>query len=447
MPDSEPTGEAPGVNVSGQGTQVGSGNTQYNNWGQRPPLDPVALGVLNPHTAVARLQRESHDDLVDFFARATPGDVGEILQVFLEMDEDKAVAVLGDIGRRKSHELISAARPKALGVVFLITLPDAALEIARKATSLKWTDAGHLEYFGLGYFRKFNGGRIFWAAGHGVYVTVGQMDAYWTEHRSTLGLPVEDQRTVESWSGAEGVRQKFLAGTVYSSNYGIFRVIGDGCHEDEGGSNGWLGLPTGEFESNHTFGSRQGFEGGVIYSYLKNEFMAFAVRREVIDAVPSPGWRPVSKESQVISSFGTRGIVQCLEFHGTGRTHESAVYSIEKYRTVTVAFEVWPYYNEIGAEKSWLGFPVREAKFEPLPNSRIQEFEGGEIYQRLGREPIAVSGEVASLVRRTSRDGLVLGCPVTAELPVGEDGSGRIQYFERGVVTLRNGKREIWRRS
>jgi hypothetical protein len=39
-----------------------------------------------------------------------------------------------------------------------------------------------------------------------------------------------------------------------------------------------------------------------------------------------------------------------------------------------------------------------------------------------------------------------LGFPVIEEQPAGEDGSGRIQFFENGVVTLRDGKREIWLR-
>lgn len=100
MPSEEPSGKVPGVSVGGsQGVQIGTGNNQYNAWMPKPPLDPAALGALNPHTAVTRLQQLSHDELVGFFARAEPGDVSEILEAFLAVD--------GAVPRR--HWLTSAA--------------------------------------------------------------------------------------------------------------------------------------------------------------------------------------------------------------------------------------------------------------------------------------------------------------------------------------------------
>src|SRR5262245_60393510 len=118
--------EAPGGNISGgQGIQKGTGNTQYNNWTQKSPLDPVALSRLNPHIAVARLQQLSHDELVDFFAGAKPDDVSKILGVFAEVDLDKVVATLGHIGYREATELIDAVGE---GIIheFLGDLPLAA---------------------------------------------------------------------------------------------------------------------------------------------------------------------------------------------------------------------------------------------------------------------------------------------------------------------------------
>src|ERR1700730_2266626 len=103
MASIDPPGEVPDVNVSGsQGVQVGSGNTMYSNWAPKPPLDPAALSGRNPHVAVSTLRQVSHDDLVEFFIRATPDDVSEIIEVFAEVDLPRLVATLGDIRRRKT---------------------------------------------------------------------------------------------------------------------------------------------------------------------------------------------------------------------------------------------------------------------------------------------------------------------------------------------------------
>ena len=62
--------EMPPIEISGsQGAAVGSGIVQNNTWTSKPPPDLAALSALNPHVAVARLQRLSHDDLVDLFFR------------------------------------------------------------------------------------------------------------------------------------------------------------------------------------------------------------------------------------------------------------------------------------------------------------------------------------------------------------------------------------------
>src|ERR1700761_2107752 len=98
MPQQDPPEEAPDVSVRGsQGVFAGFSGNQYNSWGPKTPLDPAALGALNPHTAVDRLLKLSHEELVDFFARATPDDVSEIIGVFLETDRSRVIAVLGDI--------------------------------------------------------------------------------------------------------------------------------------------------------------------------------------------------------------------------------------------------------------------------------------------------------------------------------------------------------------
>jgi hypothetical protein len=450
MAKQEPSGEVPGVNVSGsQGAQVGTGNNQYNAWMAKSPLDPVALSALNPHIAVTRLQQLSHDELVDFFAKASQGDVSEILDVFLEADDAKVVAILGDINRRKATELLKGVNWGN----YRIALPEAAEAIARKAAGLKWTDAEPLELVHQrmklarydAYARRYKNGRVFWIEGVGTYATLGVMDDYFRERSSSWRLPFGDQETaLTSPFGTEGIRQKSSRGMVYSSGRGIFRVTDDTCYENEAGSGGWLGFPISERERNGQFGDRQMFEGGAIYSFysLADGSSSFATNQQVIDLFPSGDeLAPVSKETPVVSSSGKPGTVQRLRRRLGSDVYETAVYSWQS-GAVVVAPKIWDYYSKLGTEKSWLGFPTRQVAARLWSSdSGAQSFETGAVFWMPGTGPIAVPAEVVMLFGSSSP-----GFPLTEEQPVGEDGSGRIQYFEKGVVTLRDGRREIWLR-
>jgi uncharacterized protein with LGFP repeats len=446
MSKQEPSGEVPDINVSGsQGIQVGG--TQHNAWMLKQPLDPAAMGALSPHAAVARLERKSHDELVDFFARAKPEDVSEILKVFFEVDLPKLVAALADISRRKATELISMVCEGDGDP--LNVLPEAAEAIARKAVRFGWTDAGPLEFLTGGYARKYKGGHVHWSGESGVETTTGVIDDYWTANSRACVVATGDQKTAPSSPfGTDGIQQKFEYGTVYSSKHGVFRVINTEFYEDEGGSGGWLGFPIEEPKSIRRFGRLQRFEGGMTFSYLKERRQnIFAVRREVEGALPDQGWRPVSKETITLSSYGWQGTVQHFEVKLESRTYETAVYSSKWQRgPVMIAEEVWDYYSKLGAENSWLGFPTEQRRVT-LP-SRLglgfQNFEAGTIYWRPGSDPFGVPATVMELIKQTRNLREPIGFPMTEEQPIGTAGSSRIQLFENGVVTRRDGKYEIW---
>jgi hypothetical protein len=345
---------------------------------------------------VARLQQLSHDELVDFFARASPPeDVSEILATFLEADQAKVVGVLADINRRKVTGLIAAFGPDH----FLANLPEAAHEIARKAAGLRWTDAGPLEAFLDGYARRYKDGRVFWSKVFGTRTTAGAVDDCWMASGLTFGFgfPTGDQETASaSPSGAEGIRQEFQLATVYSSGHGTFLVEGVMCYQDLQGSSGWLGFHIGQAKENPHFGRQQDFEGGTIYSLALSQ-RAFAVTRGTSSVLPAnQEWCPTSKETGTVSSSGLQGTVQrfALALRRGDEPYtdvEVQVYFSAENGVVLVVPEAASYYNKLGAEKSWLGFPVAPAR------------------PALGWRP------------------------------------GK-QIFEDGVITLRDGKREIWLR-
>lgn len=394
MPNVEPPGEIPSVSDS-QGIQVGSSNTQYNSWVPRSPLDPAALAALNPHTAVVRLQRLSHDELADFFARAQPVDVGEIIEVFAEVNLPKLVAALGDINRRKVYELIAVVSNEHFRAV-LGDLPEAVDAIARKAAKAGWVSAEPLEAFLEGYARKYSGGHLFWSEPFGVTRATGAIDSYWAENGYDLGCPVEDKEAMLiSPFGTTGFRQRFQPGTVYSSARGVFRMVDDMCYQNEGGSGGWLGFPVSERQRDEQFGEHQMFEGGAIYSYVvegPEGLKSFAVSRKVLALFPSdPKWRPVSKEASVVSALGTPGTVQHFETKSKSEPDKTAVYISAKHSgPLKIDPKIWDYYSKLGAEKSWLGFPVEEVRRHIGGVS--QDFEAGDI-SYVGMMRYTASGE------------------------------------------------------
>ena len=259
-------------------------------------------------------------------------------------------------------------------------------------------------------------------------------------------LPIGNEEIASSSPyGTRGTRQEFLIGTVYSSKHGAYYILDEDGYEDEGGSAGLLGFPIREAEIELDSGRFQQFEGGVFYTDGKASRVSFAVRPNVIEALSDKMFRPISKEAAAESSSGALGRAQRFVLRHHGQWKETAIYSLADGATMIVPTEIWSYYSKLGAEKSWLGFPTPGKQI--MSDSRGgQIFEEGAIYWRSEEEPITVPAAVIKLVGNDPHLRGRLGFPVSEEQPVGADGSGRIQYFEYGVITLRDGKRETWLR-
>lgn len=482
------------ANVNGsQGIVAGSGNTQINNWQPKQPLDLVALSQLSPYVVLTRLEGVPHDDLVDFFAKASPGDTAEVLRIFLEADEPKGVAILADINPRKSADLIASVAALAKPSSWLKLLPVATEEIARKAVELKWAyqgNRGHLERKGPWYVRRYGNGRVYWHASygtHGVSEAIGACftaDEFYNLRRTTETFPAGDEEAAPpSPYGTNGISQSFVDGTkIYSSKFGTFalRGLNRDTYEDEGGSAGWLGFPTDSFAWEVESDGLQCFEGGVVCEHSRFQNKSFAVRRAVrgtladlrrhlIESRPLRGCSfvdayPVSKETPAAASaYGYPGSFQDFQCEWNLHLHmrsfiqrsdqpgvveeiteyeppplRFSVYISKIYRPQIIPHKILEYYRAMGAEASWLGYPVTSGY--PFDDPGIQYFEGGLIFWRDGAVPISIR-RARKDVR--SQDHSDLGYLVTEEEFIG-DGSDRIQFFEHGTVILRDGKREIW---
>lgn len=445
MSNQEPSGEVP-ASFHGQGVQIGSGNSQYNAWMPKH-LDPASITGLNPHTAVVRLQQFTHDELVDFFARVPSDDVTEILEVFLEADVSRVVGALGDISRRKAEELISKVSEGENDP--LNVLPEAAHEIAREAARQRWGGAEPLRFFFKTYNRKYEYGHVHWTKESGTRTTTGVIDDYYATKYRYCGGATGDQET-ESFSpfGTGGIRQKFEHGTIYASEHGVFRVVDDKFYDDETGCVGWLGFPIGDIVATRSLGWLQRFEGGVISSYYKERQQhAITVRNEIERVLPGQRWRALSEEVNITSTTGAKGTVQGFEVAG-----KSGIYATNVYLAnggpgpVAVSSAIWNYYGSLGAAESWLGFPL--AREEALSDrGRIQIFEAGTIYWQQESTPIAVPTAILDLLAPSRESPGKLGFPASEARRIYGGESDLIQFFELGVVTLRDGEGEIWIRS
>jgi LGFP repeat-containing protein len=430
-----------------QGVQIGLGNVQLNAWAPKTSLDPATLIALSPHAAVDRLQSLPHDERVNFFARANPEGVAEIFAAFLEVDEDRVVAALGDINRQKAAELIDTL---SSADAVLKALPEAAHAIARRAASLKWAEAEPLEHLEEGYVRKYGAGRICWLESHGTHAITGEIEEYWADNRVALELAEEDQEVAPSSPfDTTGVRQKFQGLTVYSSKRGTYLVerTVEQCYADEGGSAGWLGFPVGEDKENEVHDFIQPFEGGIICSTYSPNEEAFAVRSEIEKALFSVRlFFPLSEEYDTADSlYDTSGRVQQFLVNRTASEtgQRTAVYYSGDH-PVMVDPEMWNYYsNDLDGEDSWLGFPTKPVRIS-RSGMRIQSFEGGVIYWRNEIGPVAVTNSTLDFIEHDREVRGKIGYPVSGQQVIGENYSGRIQFFDNGVITVRDGKHEIW---
>jgi hypothetical protein len=453
-------GDAPAVNASGsqvnvnggQAAQIGEKNTMYNTWYSKESLDLASLNALNPDAAVDRLRQVPHNELVDFFVRASSHDVADLLAAFLRIDSTKVVATLADIRGSTSEPLIATLTTEA---PWLGTLPDEVQAIGLRVEEQGWRTVGRLKLVYLdpdtdkkifkGYIRKCEKGRVFWCSRYGAHAVDGAIDDR-LSGEPWLGFPVSERRRApNSPFGVSGICQSFEYGVIYSSKYGIY-ILGDATdrrYAHEGRTGGWLGFPMCDMTATLPC---QLFEGGAIYRGYAEDL--YLVSRSVLNKLPHGLWYPVSDEGPVPASpYSTEGTAQ--EFRNVSGARV-VVYSSEQLGIEIVSGRELEYYDTHGATRSWLGFPMdgnSSRMFRRTPreasDTHEQHFEGGVLYRRRSSYPIGVPSATVNLLSRQLEINERLGWPISDESPTGASGGNRIQPFYHGAVIVRNGKRKI----
>ena len=186
-----------------------------------------------------------------------------------------------------------------------------------------------------------------------------------------------------------------------------------------------------------TIGFFRQFSQGRIYCN-NGSSTAYAVRGPVAEVAGlANGTIPVSHEQDAAVAATGR----CQRFiDSTGR--DVAVYSSSETGIFRVTGQTLAFYERLGGPGPDLGFPTSNSK-RVQGEGWYQEFQHGWIYHRQGRGLTAVPAETVNLAASPLEP---LGWPVSEEKPVAGRTGERIQFFENGVVTVRDGRREIWLR-
>jgi hypothetical protein len=466
---------APATFNSSQGAQAGDGNVQVNVFpGDRRPdviaLDAASLEALSPHTALWRIRAMQYDDVVLVLAKAKVRAAANVLALLLRADERLAVSLLADINRGKAQALIAALPGDWSASGWLGQLPAAAEAIGSCAVEMQWAgtgDAGRLERTtesaegAHGFRRSYRGDWVYWSPEFGAQPVTGVIAEYYEGKGGPgkLGLPHSPEAGGRSPYGTSGVTQNFTFAIIFSSGFGVFAVAGNLLTPWVSGKadDARLGFPVSDETSASDVVdglSMQRFEGGAIFSGASG---TFAVRPAVLDYLdatdqlyPGSAYYPVAHETDAeVSPGGTMGRMQ--KFAGSHeRDYAQVIYISDKHGVHGVFGPTMDHHARLGGTSSWLGFPTNEWNDLPLTDNVCgQEFEGGTVFwgsHSTDETPIAVPVATMDLISADDDIRERLGLPVSEDESIGTGDSSRVQFFENGNVTVRDGKREIWLR-
>jgi uncharacterized protein with LGFP repeats len=469
--------------------------------------DETALEVLSANGGAKRLAALSEaDETLERAGRLLTGVPPSVaipaLKVLMGRDEDLVIALLASINEVKAKILVSAMGSDGAG---LEKLPDATEAITQceitsgkvlgmrtgrfmRATSARGTE---------GFLQTYANGAIHWSPRFGAHATTGAIakchqDAGGSGGR--LGFPAaaavqqEHPRTgtVCSWQLFEGPSDynpevcAYLGvqcgATVVSSRkrgtHATWGAIGE-LSELGWRDRAWLGLPVDDavpvgpswrMDGAGTSGWRQRFESGTVYASDKTG--AIRVPRRWADYLEGRGdvagltGFPVSPVLEAaMSPYGTTGSFQRFEgpwdypedtvgrWSDQERPGGATIYHSQNHGAHTVAQGNGVLYEHLDGTASWLGFPTSDENDVSTsahdPGRTIQRFEGGAIFYTRTYASVPVKREVLDYLaeQQYSDDA---GFPIREAEPLASGNGDYIQFFEHGVVTVRDKIIQAW---
>jgi hypothetical protein len=389
---------------STQGSQYGDGNVQYNVWQAGRQLDPASLGALNPDKAAEFIGAMPHDDAVLVLASADVDAAAATLDVLLKTDEARAVSLLTSLSRRKAEAVIAVVAADMADREWLGDLPEATAATGKRAAELKLAAPGPLEYLcetlpgtASGYLRTYKNGQVCWRRPPFTAPQALAIMGVILEHHvrsggisGRLGFPKGEERPVGAAADGRWV-QVFSGGAIYRHETSVTEVEG--------------------LIADYLFASTDGYH-------------RYPLGPAVVRTPQSPS--------------GYWGLMQ--RFGGSWDSYDETVYFSKATMTCGVRGAIASYYDQLGGPSSWLGYPTTRQSYRD--GRSIQDFQGGTVFVGPDRT-VAVPAASMELIRRDESVEKRLGFPVTEDEPTGTS-DDRWQFFENGVVTVRDGNREVW---
>jgi LGFP repeat len=427
------------LRILGRSPSKGAGRTQPLRTGGRE-LDPGDIEVLHPRESARHVRQMEPDAAVRVLSPAPAASAG-LLKVLLAEDEALTVRILAHA--RKAPELIEAmtSPPECLK-----ELPAAIADIDRCEQQVRGR-LGQVEDLltrlappraGTRGFRRTFGPRprdvgetagpglaaaIYWSPRHGAYPVWGRIGELYEAEGGAgdwLGFPRSGEipagPSQRDDGGTTGVYQKFDGGAVwYSDKTGAIAVpaLVDGHHRyDHRGPASGLGFPVSPLMQ----------AGGQSPDAAEGHYQRFEGKWDYPE-----------------------DILRC--WTGRESPRGATIYTSPAHGTYCVGWGNGILYKRLGGTSSWLGFPVSDSRTHHSETGEyhVQEFEGGVIIWCKAQGSVAVPK--ATLNYLDSQAGLRdhLGLPLRR--PDGSAADEQVQFFENGVVILRDGTVEAWIRA
>lgn len=426
------------------------------------------------------------------------------LKVLLGRDEDLVIALLASINEVRTEILVSAMGSEGARLQKLPEATEAITQCEIAAGRVLGMRTGR--FMGAastrgteGFLQAYANGAIHWSPRYGAHATTGAIARYHQDAGGSgglLGFPAAAVVQQEDpYTGTECSWQLFEGPSDYSAEVCAF--VGERCggtvissqkhgtHATWGGIGelselSWrdldsLGLPVADAVRVGPFrrlggttsisGWRQLFESGTVYCSDKTG--AIRVPRRWAEYLKSRGdvtgpvGFPVSPVLEAAKSpFGTTGQFQRFEglwdypedivgrWSDRERPGGATIYHSPEHGTHIVEQRNGVLYERLNGTASWLGFPNSDESDVGTPaddpRRTIQRFEGGAIFCTLEHSSVPVELKILDYLAEQLSSENRLGFPIRGAEPLASGKDDYIQFFEQGVVTVRDNLIQAW---